>query len=287
MDTILNEQREGNSTGPLLNYTDMEAEYVALPSRGIFYKGKYKGLDKLKVRKLNWEDEDILTTKSYYDNGTLFTELLKNCIVDENGFKAKDLVAVDRDAILWWLRITAFGPEYTATYQCPNCDRQDEITWNLAEFEMPELSEKYYDELIEHGSVLVDLPVSKLKCRVTIPSVGREEEIAKKLNLKKTKTKSTKDFNITGKLMSVIEEAYDAEGNVYKETGDILNWLRTGFDGKPIPLVDSRTIQLIAREINVKVDTKQDAVCRHCGHVQEGVEMFMSIRFFWPEFGNI
>jgi hypothetical protein len=292
LDNIENEQKSstsGNVSHLLTHNLDQEAEYITLPSQGLFYQSPYKGLERLKVRKLNWEDEDILTTKSYYDNGTLFTELLKNCIVDDNGFKAKDLVAIDRDAILWWLRITAFGVDYTVMKKCINedCGKTNEITWNLGEFMMPDPNPTYLDELKANGSVLIELPISKLKCRVTIPSTGREDEIAKRLNLKKTKTKSTRDFNITGKLISIISEVYDSAGNKLTASDDITNWLRTGFNGNPIPLVDSRTIQLVAKDINIKIDTKQDVVCRHCGQQEEGLEMFMSINFFWPEYNKV
>jgi len=75
---IANEQLANNSSSATGKNYDGEPEYVMLPSQGIYYNDLYKGLDKLKVRKLNWEDEDILTTKSYYDNGTLFDEILKN-----------------------------------------------------------------------------------------------------------------------------------------------------------------------------------------------------------------
>lgn len=281
------------TTKPNVN-SDAEAEYVPLPSQGVFYKGKYKGLTQLKVRKLNWEDEDLLTTKSYYDNGTLFNEILKNCIVDENGFQAKDLLNVDRDAILWWLRIGAFGQEYIIPRACPSedengnkCNHKQNVTWDLGSFEMPDLNEEYYEELETNGCITITLPVSGLKCQVTLPTVGREIEIHKRLKVKKEKTKATKDFLITGRLIAVIKEAYAADGTVLKDSDEILNWLNTGWSGKKIPIVDSRYIQQKAREIDLRVNTQKDIVCKECGYTEEGVEMPMSIYFFWPEYTPI
>lgn len=268
--------------------TDPEAEYVQLPSQGKYYTGEYQGLTQLKVRKLNWEDEDILTTRSYYDNGTLFTEILKNCIVDENRFKPEMLIDVDKDAILWWLRIGAFGQNYTVTRTCPNCKAKSEQTWDLGSFEMPDLDEKYAEEVEKNGFVTITLPVSKLKVKVAVPSIGKETELYKKLKAKKEKAKYTKDFNITGKLMASIKEAYSLdEQTSYKGHDDLLVWLRSAHNGGPIPLVDSRYIQRVAKEIDFNVNTKKDITCSECDHTEEGVEMPMTINFFWPEYTGV
>ena len=268
---------------------DMEAEYVQLPSRGLFYPAPFQGITQLKIRKLNWEDEDILTTRSYYDNGTLFNEILKNCIVDESGFKADLLVDVDKNAILWWLRIGAFGQTYTIPHECANedCKAKSQVSWDLGSFENPDFNPEYEQEITENGYATITLPVSQLKCCITSPSGGRELEIAKRLKNKKQKTNSTKDFNVTGRLLSIIKKAFTSEGKEVKDLDGVLTWLKTGFNGGPIPIVDSRYIQQIAREIDLKVNTKQDIVCKACDHIEEGVEMPMSIYFFWPEFDKL
>ena len=296
IEEIINQENmsQGTTSEPGSKNLDMEAEYVYLPSKGVYYPEPYKGMDKLKVRKLNWEDEDILTTKSYYDNGTLFDEILKNCIVDENGFKASMLVPVDRDTILWWLRIGAFGKDYSIPWVCPGkkedgdtCKHQHNETWDLGTFKMPELDPAIVNEILQSGGIAITLPHSLLKCKISIATVGREKEIERKLKLKKEKTKSTRDFLSTGKLISIIREVYDKEGKPLKTSEEILNWLRTGYEGKPLPLVDSRYIVRRSQEISLRVDTKKDIICPECDYIQEGVEMPMSIYFFWPEFEEL
>jgi len=265
-------------------------EYVKLPSKGVFYKNQYKGLSELKVRELNWEDEDILTTESYYKNGTLFEELLKNTIVDENGFSESMLTPVDRNTLLWFLRAKAFGTEYTIPkWRCSSedCKKEFSVTWDLSDLETPSIPEEYREELNEKGSVLITLPISGLKCSITVPSIGREKEIEKKLKLKKEKTKTSKDFLTTGKLISIIEEVYDRGGASYKGSEEILKWLRTGNDGSPISLVDSRYILLKSKDISLEVDTRKDVVCPHCGFTQESIKMPQSIYFFWPDYDLI
>lgn len=274
--------------------SDMEAEYVTLRSQGIYYKGKFKGLDKLLVRKLNWTDEDILTTKSFYENGTLYDVLLKRVIVDDCGFNPLDLIPIDREAILWWLRIGAFGREYTVPYKCKNrdedgktCGHTINVTWDLGDFEMPDLPEQYENELRETGGIKITLPNSELTCKISVPSIGKIKTLDKAYNTKKTKEKILHDFNNTVRLLSVIEEAYEKDGKVLKDGKDIYQWLMRGQNNKPLPMLDTRYIIKKATEIALKVNTKKDIICPDCNHVEEGVDMPMSIYFFYPTFDEM
>lgn len=283
---FLNEGTPSN-TEPVKRHPAEESEYVNIPSLGLFYYGHYKGKEKILVRKLNWEDEDILTTKSYYDNGTLFNELLKNCIVDPDGFPSSILTNADKDVILWWLRITLFGPIYTIKRTCTNegCGHKHDVSWDLASFEMPEYSNEILNA-IDDGGMWITLPVSGLQVKIAPSSIGREAEIAKNLKNKKLKTQASKDFLVTGKLLSVIKEAKDDKGSSYKTSEELYMWLRGGWEGNPISLVDSRYIRKRVEELELKPNTKKDITCPSCGHTEEGVEMPISIYFFWPDFAT-
>ncbi len=288
-------QEIGNNDGAQRNPSaatfnpDAESEYVPLPSQGVFYTGKFKNLTMLKIRKLNFEDEDILTTKSYYDNGTLFNEILKNTVVDENGFPASQLTNVDKDAILWWLRIGAFGQNYEVPHICtnPECKKKFNIVWDLGSFQMPEYPTDCQEELSLKGSRTITLPGSGLEVKLVAPGIGKEIDIYKRLNLKKEKSGGTREFNTTGKLLAVIASAKDLDGNVYTSTADVHRWLLSANKGGKISMTDSRYIQEKAREIELEVDTKQDVQCKTCGHLEEGVKMPMSIYFFWPEYAKV
>lgn len=268
---------------------ETRGESVKLPSHGIFYSEPYHCLEQLKVRDLDWEDEDILTTESFYKNGTLYDEILKNTIVDENEFPAGRLVAVDRDTILWHLRARAFGSVYEIPFTCANkdCKHEFKAAWDLATFKSPVPPEKYKEELIATAGIVVTLPISGLKVKLTVTSIGRQREIEKNLKNKKEKTKATRDYFSTGRLISIINEAYDREGNLFKGSEDILKWLRTGYDGHPIPLVDSRYLLMEAKDISLTVDTRKDIVCPECHEVHSNVEMPMTIYFFWPNFDEM
>jgi len=294
MNELINDPQEQNP-GPSSTNTHHEAEYVSLPSQGIYYKGPYKGLDKLLVRKLNWTDEDILTTKSYYDNGTIFDVLLKRVIIDDNGFSPLELIPMDRDAILWWLRISAFGREYFVPTKCKNkieeenriCNAPIKAVWDLGDFDMPEIPKEYEKELMETGGVVITLPQTQLKCKISASSIGRVKEIHKAYTNKKTKEKITHDFNNTIRILSAVQEFYDKEGKVIKDRNSIYQLLMTGNNGNPLPMLDTRYIIKKSNEISLTINTKQDIICPECGHVQEGVSMPMSVHFFWPDVDEV
>jgi hypothetical protein len=260
-----------------------EAEYVVLPSKGYFYKNQYKNMPHLKIRKLNWEDENILTTRSYLENGTLFSELLKKTIVDDNGFSANQLVNADRDVILIWLRIGAFGTDYGVKTECSQCGFASSMNWNLGEIEEPEFNPLYEEQIEKEGCVTTTLPISGYEVKIVVPTMGKELEVSRKLNLQKEKKKISADQLITARLLTVISEITTGTGDKLTELGEIQSWLLKS----RIPLGDSRHIQKIAKEIDIKVDIKQDYTCKECGHTKEGVSLPMTPYFFWPDYEEI
>ena len=260
-------------------------DYVTLPSLGVYYKGPFKGMKQLKVRELTWEDEDILTTKAFYDDGSVFTEVLKNTIVDENGFSANSLVNVDKDMLLWWLRIKAFGSIYKVPHICtnPKCKKTHTIEWDLTNFKMPVYPAQDLEELTANGCKTITLPVSGLEVKIAAPTTGKELETYKRLNLKKEKTSSSRDFNTTGRLLTIISSAKDKEGNVYSSPSEINKWLLTSNNGGRLCLADSRYIQSQIKDITLEVDTAIEITCPNCQQT-ESVEMPMTIYFFYPDF---
>jgi len=262
-------------------------ERVFLPSRGVFYLNEYKNLEKLKVRPLDYSDEDILTTKSFYEDGTIFYELLKNVIVDENNFKARQLVPIDRDTILLWLRSTSLGNKYTVEYACPECgcgkgDKTSpgEITWDLSELDLPEYSKEIYEQLVAEGALLVETPMKKVKVKIVVPTIGMQMELEKRFQKKKQNAEVKSDFFGTTTLLSIVQGVQTLDGKWIYGKDEINSY----FKKIHLPLVDSRFILAEATKINLRYNTKQTFNCKDCNHIVEDVEMpFLHRNFFWPE----
>jgi len=254
---------------------DMEAEYITLPSRGIFYKGKYKNVDKLKIKKLGWAEEDMLTTQSYYVNDMLFFEVLKSSIVDKN-FPVGELIEIDKNAILWWLRIGAFGREYVIPHICSGekCKKKYDIVWDLGSFQMPDYSLTYEKELLDNNYITVSLPNNKIKFCLAPCSFNKSFEVNSLLN--SLKNKDGKTYNITKKLINSIKLIIDEEGKEYSSTAEIYKWLTTN----KISLPDSRFLQKCIKEIELEIDTELIAECKHCGHTEPPMSLPMGNHFF-------
>jgi hypothetical protein len=265
------------------------AEYVYLPSKGVFYTGEFNGLDKLKVRRLDWTDEDILTTPSFWEDGSVFLELLKNCIVDENGFKAESLVPVDRDTILLWLRSTSLGNNFEISYYCPVCnkgggsktkDEPGKMVWKINELEIPVYETLTYEELKNHGEITLTLINNKdIKVKISTPSLGKTLKLEKDFQKKTEKGESNKKKYSSSTLLAVTN-GVEVDGKVIRNKTEIEAY----FKSLPLSILDSRYIIKVASELNIKYNTAQTFKCKDCGHTEEGVELpILHKNFFWPE----
>ena len=94
---------ENHNIDPTISY-----DVVELPSKGIFYSNNKKSL---RVAYLTASDENILVAPNLLQSDTVIEELLKRKILDKD-FNIDELVDEDRQAILIFLRNTAFGSEY-------------------------------------------------------------------------------------------------------------------------------------------------------------------------------
>lgn len=91
-------------------------DIVKLPSLGKLYTPKTETLE---LYHLDGEDEDIITSPSIGgDIRILFKELIKNKLVDKT-FKIDKLIPADRDKIIIFLRVTAYGPIYDFVAEDP------------------------------------------------------------------------------------------------------------------------------------------------------------------------
>jgi hypothetical protein len=86
-------------------------DVIELPSKGIHYTNKKKSV---RVAYLTASDENILSSPSFLNTNTVITELLKRKILDKD-LNIEEIVEEDRQAILIFLRNTAFGSDYNLT----------------------------------------------------------------------------------------------------------------------------------------------------------------------------
>lgn len=86
----------------------VQYDMIPLPSKGECYPNKMKSIP---VAYLTAADENLITSRNMYENGSMIDIILERKILDKS-IRVKDLCKGDRDAIAIWLRATAYGPDY-------------------------------------------------------------------------------------------------------------------------------------------------------------------------------
>lgn len=107
-------------------------DIVELPTRGIHYENKKKSL---KVAYLTASDENILAAPNLVNTGSVVSELLKRKILDKD-INVDDLAEEDKEAVLIFLRNTAFGTNYKITTIDPKTEKEFTFEIDLSSVKM-------------------------------------------------------------------------------------------------------------------------------------------------------
>ena len=182
-------------------------DVVELPSRGLFYATNKSSV---KVTYLTASDENILTSPNIINSGRLIDTLIRTKIVDRD-INVDTLLECDKEAILVFLRNTAYGPEYDINLIDPGTKKEFKSTVDLTGKEVAELAdlEKAYKELefapvktkfLELSITELDGMRDKEKIATTIPSmpIRDSQELRKYI----TKTEPGLDLEIPVKTPS-------------------------------------------------------------------------------------
>ena len=111
-------------------------DVVELPSRGIHYQNKKKSL---KVAYLTAADENILSAQNLIATNGVIDELLRRKILDRD-IQIEDIVEEDRQAVLIFLRNTAFGPEYKFYLTDPKTQQDYEMSVDMSELKFKDFN---------------------------------------------------------------------------------------------------------------------------------------------------
>jgi hypothetical protein len=110
-------------------------DVVELPSKGIHYANKKKSL---KIAYLTASDENVLASPNLIQNG-LVNEILKRKVLDRD-IAVEDIVEEDKQAILIFLRNTAFGTEYTLNLKDPKTDEEFKTVIDLGQLKIKDFT---------------------------------------------------------------------------------------------------------------------------------------------------
>lgn len=133
----------------------VQYDVIPLPSNGECYPSK---CGRIPVRYLTAADENLIASPNLYANGQLIDALLKRCILDKS-FDVDSMCTGDRDAVVLWLRATAYGATYPVTAMNRDTGKMYNTTVNLNDFKFIECKLKgdengWFTYKSDNGSVI-------------------------------------------------------------------------------------------------------------------------------------
>jgi hypothetical protein len=240
-----------------LNF-NLPHDVVKLPSGGKFYKPKKSSL---KVGYLTANDENILMSPNNKEG--LVNTLLRNKIY-EPGFDIKQMIDGDVQAILLFLRNTAFGSDYTFTLRDPLTGKEFEATIEFDEVNF--LTPKHEPD--DEGYFYFELPKSQKKLKLKLLNIGEQKEVEELVSKYPAGMVAP---TVTKKL----------EKHIVSMDGDEDKTKIVTFIPQ-IPISDSKALKKFLNECEPKLDLKRSVIAPSGEKVE--VDFAFGVEFFRPFF---
>jgi hypothetical protein len=210
-------------------------EIVQLPSKGLFYENH---LSEISIEYMTSKDEDLLTTPSLIENGTVLDLLLKKKVKTPN-VNTFDLLQGDRNALILFLRTTSYGADYSVVATDPRNGQAFKTVVNLLN-----LTYKEVKEIPDaNGHFTVFIPMRKKNVVFRILTYGEDDNISKKAEAIKLAYSKTYSSYSTIRLKASI---ISIEGNT--DRGYIDKFVDA------MPALDAFTIRKKIVEVSPDVD---------------------------------
>jgi hypothetical protein len=238
-------------------------EIVTLPSKGLLYpKESPLAKGEIEMKYMTAAHEDILTNANYIRQGTVIDKLLKALIVTDIDYN--ELLVGDKNALLIAARILGYGKDYTINHN------GKEVIVDLTQ-----LTEKIVDEsLFKSGTneFTFNLPNSGNTVTFKILTHGDEQKIDAEIKgLQKINPNSSTDLTTRLKYM------------ITSINGDRdIKSIRSFVDNALLAR-DARALRkyyvTISPDVNMKFIPQDE------DYVGEGIDIPISLNFFWPDSG--
>lgn len=235
-------------------------DLLPLPSEGKLYKIKKPNV---KVAYMTTADENILTSPNLLQSGQ-FLEILINRKLLETGIRYRDLHVGDRNAIMLWLRATAFGEMYPVTvFDEEGNPFETEI--DLSTLKVKNLGAEPDDE----GLFPYLLPVSKTQIKFKLLTVGDIEDIENMI-----------DSDEKGELLVNNTSTYKLQKQIVEVNGDRNPMLINQFIDN-MRIRDAKELREYIDKIDSGVDLEVEIRTPRGGSIKTFLPL--SLKFFWPD----
>ena len=244
----------------------LPTEKVSLPSKGLLYpKESPLSSGEIEMKYMTAKEEDILTNSNFIRQGTVIDKLLQSLIVTPINYD--ELLIGDKNAILIAARILGYGAEYSFKYAD---ERGKEIE---ATIDLSKLNEKSLDESLFKAGInefTFALPKSGNTITFKLLTHGDEKKIEAEIKgLQKVNPNGS--FDVTTRLKHMITSI-----NGDREQKNIRD-----FVDNYLLAPDARAL----REYYSKVqpDIKLKFIPEDENYTGEGIDVPISLNFFWPD----
>jgi translation initiation factor IF-3 len=245
----------------------LPTETVSLPSKGLLYP-KESPLSKgeLEMKYMTAKEEDILTNANFIQNGTVIDKLLQSLIVTPINYD--ELLVGDKNAVLIAARILGYGKDYTFKYLTKN-RVEAEATVDLSTLKEKEIN----SDLYKNGNEFqFTLPKSDNLITFKLLSHGDEKKIDAEIRgLRKVNPNGS--YDVTTRLKYMITSV-NGEREVKKIREFVDNFLLAP---------DARALREYYAQIQPDIELKYYP--EDDSYVGEGIDIPVSLNFFWPDFG--
>jgi hypothetical protein len=236
-------------------------DVIPLPSKGKLYRNKKQNV---RLAYMTTADENILTSPNLLKSGE-FLEILINRKLLEPELRYKDLLPGDRNAIMLWLRATAYGEMYPVTL-LDEKDEAFETEINLNELKTIELNV----EPDEDGLFNFTMPLSKANVRFKLLTCGDIDNIEEMLERDSENNILVNNANTYKLEKMIIEVNGDTNKTMIR---DFVNYMR---------IQDSKEFNKFVESIETGIDLDIEVGTPGGGSIKTFLPL--NVRFFWPDF---
>ena len=188
-------------------------DYVMLPSKGRIYSSDSPlyNLEEIEVRHMTAADEDILTSRALLRTGKAIDTMLSNVLMNKS-INVNEFISGDKNAILTFLRITGYGPDYDVEVDCPECNETIKH-----QFDLTKLTMRFLDvDPISAGQNRFEFVLpSGIRIEFKLLNSAEDQKIADEQEKLKRTTNSPLEKNVTTKYKHQIISVDDKEDQTF------------------------------------------------------------------------
>jgi hypothetical protein len=237
-------------------------DVVELPSRGIYYANKKKSV---RVAYLTAADENILASPNLIASSGVVNELIRRKVLDKD-LLADDIVEEDRQAILIFLRNTAWGSEYNMKLTDPKTNEKFDAVIDLSLLKIKDFN------LVEDSNGEYPFFLKKSNFGITFKFLTRKEE--EELQKIRDSWNGIGVAPIVTKRLEMMIKSINGNRNQM----DIHNFIEN-----KMPITDSQDFKKFVAENKPGVDLTQTVTTPSKEDIQ--IEIGFGAEFFRPFYG--